>query len=166
MSRRVAIIVLTFYAGLVAIAAATRAGAFAAVIHIGGHTRVTGTGQIRFDGAGPELWAFRFRRERRAANTLRRELAARLDRIVYLVDAFNCVHQGEGAWNANTGNGYYGGLQMDVGFQSTYGRDLLSAKGTADHWTPAQQIAVAIEAHATRGFWPWPNTARTCGLLP
>ena len=28
-----------------------------------------------------------------------------------------CIHRYEGAWNSATGNGYYGGLQMDVGFQ-------------------------------------------------
>jgi hypothetical protein len=38
--------------------------------------------------------------------------------------------------------------------------------GTADHWPPAVQIAVAIRAYASgRGFYPWPNTARACGLL-
>ena len=25
---------------------------------------------------------------------------------------FQCIHQGEGAWTDNTGNGYYGGLQF------------------------------------------------------
>jgi hypothetical protein len=55
---------------------------------------------------------------------------------------------------------------MDLGFQREYGPRLLETKGSADHWTPAEQIAVAIVAHADRGFWPWPNTARRCGLLP
>ena len=27
-----------------------------------------------------------------------------------------CIHAREGAWNANTGNGYYGGLQMTYGW--------------------------------------------------
>ena len=131
----------------------------------GGHQRQVGRGQISFDGHGPEWWAQRWRREHRAAKRLRGLLAARLDRVVYLVDAFNCVHRYEGAWNAATGNGYYGGLQMDVSFQRAYGRELLAAKGTANRWTPAEQITVAIRAHASRGFWPWPNTARRCGLL-
>lgn len=129
------------------------------------HRRVVGRGQIRFDGHGPEWWASRWRREQRAAAALRRRLTDRLERVVWLVDAFRCVHTYEGSWSANTGNGYYGGLQMDVTFQRSYGRELLGAKGTANRWTPAEQMAVAIRAHATRGFWPWPNTARRCGLL-
>jgi len=133
--------------------------------HGGAHTRELGRGQIRFDGAGPERWAQRWRQERRAATRLRNLLETRLDRVVWLVDAFNCVHRYEGAWNSATGNGYYGGLQMDVQFQQAYGRELLAAKGTANRWTPAEQITVAIRAHASRGFWPWPNTARRCGLL-
>jgi hypothetical protein len=131
----------------------------------GDERRTIGRGQIRFDGAGPERWAARWRRERRAASALRRQLAARLDHVVWIVRAFECVHRYEGAWNAATGNGYYGGLQMDVGFQQAYGRELLTAKGTANRWTPAEQISVAIRAHAARGFYPWPNTARRCGLL-
>ena len=132
---------------------------------VGAHRREQGRGQVRFDGAGPERWAARWRRERRAASALRRQLAARLDHVVWIVRAFECVHRYEGAWNSATGNGYYGGLQMDVAFQRAYGRELLSSKGTADRWTPAEQMSVAIRAHATRGFWPWPNTARRCGLL-
>jgi hypothetical protein len=77
-----------------------------------------------------------------------------------------CIHHFEGAWNANTGNGYYGGLQMDYGFMSTYGWSLLKLKGTADRWTPLEQMQVAERAYASgRGFNPWPNTARYCGLL-
>lgn len=78
--------------------------------------------------------------------------------------AFLCIHRGEGAWN-DSGSPYWGGLQMDIGFQGTYGHWLLLHKGTADHWTPLEQIWVAEKALKTRGFWPWPNTARNCGLL-
>jgi hypothetical protein len=80
--------------------------------------------------------------------------------------AFLCIHSGEGAWNANTGNGYYGGLQFDREFMASYGGALLRAKGTADHWTPSEQIHVAYLAYRSgRGFFPWPNTARACGLI-
>lgn len=88
----------------------------------------------------------------------------------WLWRAFLCIHynprtgHGEGAWN-DPNPPYFGGLQMDLGFQRTYGRHLLETKGTADHWTPAEQIGVAIRAYRTRGFWPWPNTAKACGLL-
>ncbi len=78
--------------------------------------------------------------------------------------AFLCIHRYEGSWT-DGGGPYYGGLQMDVGFQSTYGGWLLRSKGTADHWTPLEQIWVAEKALRSRGFWPWPNTARFCGLL-
>ncbi|MGZ4358835.1 MAG: transglycosylase family protein [Gaiellaceae bacterium] len=77
-----------------------------------------------------------------------------------------CIHRGEAAWNANTGNGYYGGLQMNLLFQRTYGAFLLRAKGTANHWTPLEQMWVAERAHDSgRGFYPWPLTARNCGLI-
>jgi Transglycosylase-like domain len=79
--------------------------------------------------------------------------------------AWLCIHRYEGAWNANTGNGYYGGLQMDYDFMSTYGKSLLRRKGTANNWTPYEQMLVAERAHRTRGFHPWPRTARKCGLL-
>jgi hypothetical protein len=77
-----------------------------------------------------------------------------------------CIHHYEGSWTAATGNGYYGGLQMDLAFQRTYAPKLLRKKGTADRWTPLEQMWVAEKAHRSgRGFYPWPNTARSCGLL-
>lgn len=77
-----------------------------------------------------------------------------------------CIHRYEGSWNANTGNGYYGGLQMDLTFQRTYGWYLLNRKGTANRWTPHEQMWVAERARRSgRGFYPWPNTARYCGLI-
>ena len=83
-----------------------------------------------------------------------------------LVDAFSCIHHYEGAWNANTGNGYYGGLQMDREFQSLYGSDFISQWGTADNWPVWAQLKAAIRAYNSgRGFYPWPNTARVCGLI-
>lgn len=83
-----------------------------------------------------------------------------------LLNAFTCIHRFEGAWNANTGNGYYGGLQMDIGFQSTYGSDFMSKWGTADNWPIWAQLQAAARAYSSgRGFNPWPNTARACGLI-
>jgi resuscitation-promoting factor RpfA len=79
-----------------------------------------------------------------------------------------CIYKYENAgygWSANTGNGYYGGLQMDIEFQKDYGLALYRRKGTADNWTPLEQMWVAERAWKTRGFWPWPNTARYCGLI-
>jgi hypothetical protein len=77
---------------------------------------------------------------------------------------FLCIHRFEGSWT-DSGAPYYGGLQMDLGFQRTYAPQLLRTKGTADHWTPLEQIWTAEKAARSRGFYPWPNTARYCGLL-
>ena len=74
-----------------------------------------------------------------------------------------CIHRYEGSWT-DPNPPYYGGLQMDYSFMATYGRHLLRKKGTADHWTPLEQMWVAERAYRTRGFYPWPNTARYCGL--
>jgi hypothetical protein len=79
-------------------------------------------------------------------------------------DDWMCIHGREGAWNDPHGP-YHGGLQMDAGFMATYGGDLLKRYGTADHWPPAAQVAVAERAYRSRGFNPWPNTARACGVL-
>jgi hypothetical protein len=85
--------------------------------------------------------------------------------------AWRCIQSHEtrgsiGAWRTNTGNGYYGGLQFDRSFQLAYGGRLYRTKGTAEHWTPLEQMWTAERAHASgRGFTPWPNTARACGLL-
>ena len=81
------------------------------------------------------------------------------------VHAWECIHRYEGSWT-DPNPPYYGGLQMDLGFQETYGRWLFVRKGTADHWTPLEQMWVAEKAlRAGRGFYPWPLTARWCGLL-
>jgi hypothetical protein len=102
---------------------------------------------------------------RRTVRHLQARLTSKVASIVWLVQGFECIHSGEGSWTAATGNGYYGGLQMDLGFQQTYAPELFRRKGTANRWTPAEQIAAAIAAHASRGFEPWPATARRCGLL-
>jgi hypothetical protein len=119
--------------------------------------RLMGHRRTRRPTAGVARAAFWRRQARRT-----RRLAARPPHL----REWLCIHRYEGRWNANTGNGYYGGLQMDVTFQRTYGAHLLWRKGTADRWTPLEQMWVAERAHRSgRGFHPWPNTARYCGLL-
>ena len=75
-----------------------------------------------------------------------------------------CVRAHEGAWTSNTGNGYYGGFQMDLTFQRRYGPGYLRRYGTADRWSPALQLAVAYRGWRTQGWGAWPNSARECGL--
>jgi len=79
--------------------------------------------------------------------------------------AWQCIHRYEGAWT-DPAAPYYGGLQMDLGFQRRYGAYLLQRKGTANRWSPLEQMWVAERAlRAGRGYYPWPNTARACGLI-
>jgi Transglycosylase-like domain len=82
----------------------------------------------------------------------------------WLERAFLCIHQHEGSWGAATGNGYYGGLQFDLSFQRAYGDWALATWGTANRWPLSVQLATAMRAWISRGFQPWPNTRRMCGL--
>jgi hypothetical protein len=76
-----------------------------------------------------------------------------------------CIHRYEASWT-DTGAPYYGGLQMDISFQRHYGGYLLVRKGTAEHWSPLEQMWVAERAlQSGRGYYPWPRTARDCGLI-
>ena len=76
-----------------------------------------------------------------------------------------CIHHYEGSWH-DGGDPYWGGLQMDRGFMRSYAaRDLLR-RGWANSWSPLEQMWVAERAYRRgRGFYPWPNTARYCGLI-
>jgi hypothetical protein len=79
--------------------------------------------------------------------------------------AWLCIHAYEGSWHDPYAP-YYGGLQMDLAFQRQYGARLLRWKGTANRWTPLEQMWVAERAlRAGRGFYPWPVSARRCGLI-
>ncbi|MES1246415.1 MAG: hypothetical protein ABUS54_01925 [Actinomycetota bacterium] len=96
-----------------------------------------------------------------------RRLAARARRLAQHpphYSDFMCIHRFEGSWT-DSGSPYWGGLQMNLSFQATYGAWLYRTKGTADHWTPLEQIWVAEKALKSRGFYPWPLTARDCGLI-
>jgi hypothetical protein len=116
-------------------------------------------------------------RERRGARALRRtyvRLRSDYKRIGLYVSpresAWLCIHEHEGAWNANTGNGYQGGLQMDESFQRTYGPEFRRKWGPAHLWAIWAQIKTADRAfdgfagHGPRGFGPWPVSSRLCGL--
>ena len=91
----------------------------------------------------------------------RRPLRLRFERF----GAWVCIHRHEAAWN-DAGDPYWGGLQMDRGFMRAYGSDMIRRHhgGLANTWTPAEQIVVAERAYKARGFAPWPNTSRACGV--
>jgi hypothetical protein len=79
--------------------------------------------------------------------------------------AWQCIHRYEGSW-WDSGDPYWGGLQMGRGFMGTYAPNVLLRRGWANRWSPLEQMWVAEHAYSRgRGFYPWPNTARACGLL-
>lgn len=75
-----------------------------------------------------------------------------------------CVHRYEGSWR-DPWAPYWGGMQMDLTFQRSYGPWQLRHFGTADHWSRNGQLYAAWKAWKVRGWSPWPNTAAMCGLL-
>ncbi|MDN0200883.1 transglycosylase family protein [Streptomyces sp. S.PNR 29] len=64
-----------------------------------------------------------------------------------------------GAWSENSGNGYYGGLQLSQEDWEKYGG--LEYAASADQASRSQQISVAEKILADQGVGAWP----TCGLL-
>jgi len=58
-----------------------------------------------------------------------------------------------GNWSINTGNGYYGGLQFDIGTWLGNGGGKYAAR--ADLASRLEQIAVANVVYAARGLSPW-----------
>jgi len=78
--------------------------------------------------------------------------------------AWLCIHRYEGSWTANTGNGYYGGLQFGYSEWRRYGMPY-TGKAYAHQATPLQQMWAGERYWRDSGFYPWPATARACGLL-
>ena len=88
-------------------------------------------------------------------------------KVVHLLSHYAgwlCIHSREGAWGSQTGNGYYGGLQMSYGWA---GR--VTQRGVAV--APAAQIAAADAEAREHGYcysWmrgQWPNTFPPCAGL-
>jgi resuscitation-promoting factor RpfA len=67
-----------------------------------------------------------------------------------------------GNWSANTGNGYYGGLQFTRGTWRSYGGGTYA--GTANHATRSQQIAIAQKVLRAQGWKAWPTCSRKVGV--
>lgn len=63
-----------------------------------------------------------------------------------------------GDWHTNTGNGYFGGLQMDREFWHDWGG--LAYAPRPDLASRLEQIAVATRAYHRRGRAPWPVCGR------
>lgn len=67
-----------------------------------------------------------------------------------------------GNWAINTGNGYYGGLQFNLGTWQGYGGGEFAAY--PHEATREQQITVAERLRAARGYQPWPACRVKLGL--
>jgi hypothetical protein len=79
--------------------------------------------------------------------------------------AWRCLQRYEGAWT-DSSDPYWGGLQMDRSFMRAYAPRHLLRRGWANRWSAVEQMWVAERAiRAGRGFYPWPSTARACGLI-
>jgi uncharacterized protein YabE (DUF348 family) len=65
-----------------------------------------------------------------------------------------------GNWAINTGNGYYGGLQFNLGTWQSYGGSGLPSSASRE-----TQIAIATKVRdASGGYGPWPGCAASLGL--
>ncbi len=65
-----------------------------------------------------------------------------------------------GNWAANTGNGYYGGLQFNVGTWQSYGGSGLPSNASRE-----TQIAIATKVrNASGGYGAWPACSASLGL--
>ncbi|MFF2013493.1 transglycosylase family protein [Streptomyces sp. NPDC058195] len=69
-----------------------------------------------------------------------------------------------GAWSADFGNGFYGGLQFSPETWKSYGGEAYAER--ADLASRAQQIAVAEKVLGDRGPKAWPSCAVISGLAP
>jgi Transglycosylase-like domain len=67
-----------------------------------------------------------------------------------------------GRWGINTGNGYYGGVQMDMTFWRRHGGLVYAAR--PDLASRDAQITVAQRGLAVQGWRAWPACSRRLGL--
>ena len=67
--------------------------------------------------------------------------------------------ESSGNWSANTGNGYYGGLQFSSTTWLAFGGGVYAPR--ADLAARAQQIATAEKVLATQGPGAWPTCGRS-----
>lgn len=129
----------------------------------------------RYQGKRVQWWAKRAVQARKDANargrTIKRLRSAQLRASAHffgwLANA-DCIYRHEQnprqGWATRTGNGYYGGMQADLSFQRTYAPEHYRRWGTADRWPWWAQLQMAYRGWLFRGWAPWPNTSRKCGL--
>src|SRR5215469_14158601 len=74
---------------------------------------------------------------------------------------WDCIakYESGGDAHADTGNGYYGGLQFTMQTWEAYG-----GTGNPADASIAEQEAVAERVLHAQGWGAWPNTSRMCGL--
>jgi hypothetical protein len=71
-----------------------------------------------------------------------------------------CIHHREGAWNANTGNGYFGGMQFMIGTWRSVG-----GPSYPHLVSPKEQLYRAFLLwRRDGGSWVEWGTAGACGL--
>ena len=70
--------------------------------------------------------------------------------------------ESSGRWWISTGNGYFGGLQMDMVFWRRHGGQRYAAR--PDYASREAQIAVARTGLAVQGWGAWPWCSRHLGL--
>ncbi len=71
--------------------------------------------------------------------------------------------ESSGDWRADTGNGYYGGLQIWPPSWREAGGPAFADR--PDHATRRQQITVAEEIRREQGWQAWASCASRVGLL-
>jgi hypothetical protein len=132
------------------------------------------TGDVDWQAIAVER-QFELARERRRARRLRRQVRFRIRQVLNLRTALHwrpggvtaglgCIHRYEGSWRDPSAP-YWGGLQMDRSFMARYAPVMVRRYGLADRWPIEAQLAAGVLAYYDgRGFGPWPNTSRLCGL--
>ncbi|MGQ0831347.1 MAG: transglycosylase family protein, partial [Microthrixaceae bacterium] len=66
--------------------------------------------------------------------------------------------EANGDWAANTGNGYYGGLQFSLTTWESYG-----GSGYPHESSKARQIEIGKRLQAAEGWQAWPRCASALG---
>jgi len=86
----------------------------------------------------------------------------------YWTSATQCVVNKEGGWASVSPSGTYRGrFQADTSFARTYGPTwALERWGPyANRWPQPAQVLMGYRGWRARYYYPWPTTARECGLI-